>query len=49
MLFSCEWVRRRLEGDPLIPKEQRSLITRVGTGEGKVRLRCRIACVCTPH
>jgi hypothetical protein len=43
MLLCCEWVRRRLEGDPIVPKEQRSFITRVGTGEGKSLIIAMIA------
>jgi len=42
-LLCCEWVRRRLEGHPSVPEDQRTFVTRVGTGEGKSLVIAMIA------
>ena len=42
-LLCCEWVRRRLDGHPSVPEEQRTFVTRVGTGEGKSLIIAMIA------
>ena len=42
-LLCCEWVKRRLDGHPTVPEEQRTFVTRVGTGEGKSLIIAMIA------